>query len=528
MRAACAFGVEGLTMKHTMMNGIALLAAIVLAAACSDDEKGSHLSQTEGGGGSANAGRSGVGSPADAGAPDNAFAGAADAPKMTAIPIPDNCQHPGFPGGDQHYDFEAIRAQLIGMKPDVEARQVSLLADRYDLTDQPSADVRMTRGKPVQTGVRARLPAGQSWDSLAQMTPEQLRDLDLFPAAFYPLPHPNHQLGGQLFTHLVIDELRRQTGGFRDLGRFDLDFDLPDHLLPEFPPAIFLTNHKELGDVSHGKVVTIENFYEMFKAILNPKELDGLRLLVTPFPQQEFNLTDDRRSDLPSMGVACFDCHINGHTSGSIEILPDDRPQPFRRRGDTVSLRGVFINQLFGSKRAIMTVDDFSNFEERTAYFDDDISQAKKKGQEFLDDQEQLQGMAEVQRLLDFPPAPKLDTLGHLKPALATAAELRGEALFNGKAQCAQCHAPPYYLDNLMHDLELERFYVPRVINCRAANPDGPIKTFTLRGIKESPPYLHDGRLLTLEDTVEFFNLVLGTRLTQGEKADLVSFLYTL
>jgi hypothetical protein len=39
---------------------------------------------------------------------------------------------------------------------------------------------------------------------------------------------------------------------------------------------------------------------------------------------------------------------------------------------------------------------------------------------------------------------------------------------------------------------------------------------------------LHDGRLLTLEDTIEFFNLVLGTKLTAQEKADLLAFLYTL
>ena len=58
--------------------------------------------------------------------------------------------------------------------------------------------------------------------------------------------------------------------------------------------------------------------------------------------------------------------------------------------------------------------------------------------------------------------------------------------------------------------------------------PDGPIKTFTLRGIKDSPPYLHDGRLMTLADTVEFFNLVLGTRLTQEEKDALVAFMLTL
>ena len=59
---------------------------------------------------------------------------------------------------------------------------------------------------------------------------------------------------------------------------------------------------------------------------------------------------------------------------------------------------------------------------------------------------------------------------------------------------------PPFYLDNQMHELKTERFL--------DEPPRGAIKTFSLRGIKESPPYLHDGRLLTLEDTVEFFNLL--------------------
>jgi cytochrome c peroxidase len=57
---------------------------------------------------------------------------------------------------------------------------------------------------------------------------------------------------------------------------------------------------------------------------------------------------------------------------------------------------------------------------------------------------------------------------------------------------------------------------------------DGAIKTFQLRGIKDQPPYLHDGRLLTLDDTVEFFNLVIGTKLTTEQKHDLVAFLRTL
>jgi cytochrome c peroxidase len=105
---------------------------------------------------------------------------------------------------------------------------------------------------------------------------------------------------------------------------------------------------------------------------------------------------------------------------------------------------------------------------------------------------------------------------------------MRGQALFFGKANCASCHAAPYYTDNLMHNLKVERFYKPQMINGRMASADGPIKTFPLRGIKDSPPYLHDDRLLTLEDTVEFFNLILDIKLTEPEKKDLVEFMREL
>lgn len=79
-----------------------------------------------------------------------------------------------------------------------------------------------------------------------------------------------------------------------------------------------------------------------------------------------------------------------------------------------------------------------------------------------------------------------------------------------------------------MHDLKVERFDKPRMEGGMMMTTQGPIKTFPLRGIKESPPYLHDGRLLTLEDAVEFFNLIQRLQLTQQEKADLVAFLRTL
>ena len=79
-----------------------------------------------------------------------------------------------------------------------------------------------------------------------------------------------------------------------------------------------------------------------------------------------------------------------------------------------------------------------------------------------------------------------------------------------------------------MHNMKVERFFKPRMINGRMASIDGPIKTFPLRGIKDSPPYLHDGRLLTLDDTVEFFNLILELKLNTAEKADIVAFMRCL
>jgi cytochrome c peroxidase len=210
--------------------------------------------------------------------------------------------------------FSAIMNRMKGAKPQVLQRQMALLEQRYDLSNRPAKDITMTRGKPIQQGVRVKPPAGITWEQLGMMRPEEIRGKNAYPHGFLPLPHPNHAEGGMLFPQFAIDEVKRQEQ--RDLTRFDLDYDLPDHFLPEFPAPIFLTTRPDLGDVSRGKLVTIANHFELFNGILNPKQIEGLRLLVTPFPQQQFNQTEDRRSELPSRGVTCLDCHVNGARSG--------------------------------------------------------------------------------------------------------------------------------------------------------------------------------------------------------------------
>ena len=423
--------------------------------------------------------------------------------------------------------FGTTVKRMQAAKPQIAQRHMKLLQARYDLADRSARGVTMSRGKAVQEGVRVKLSAGvKSWEELAAMTPEKIRKKGLWPKGFLPLPHPNHPEGGMLFPKHHIEEIKQQEG--RDLSRFDLDFDLPLHLLPEYPPPIYLTTRTDLGDVSQGQVVTLQNYNKLFNGILNPKQLEGLRLLVTPFPQQQFNATEDRRSLKPSMGVTCFDCHVNGHTNGTTHLVGDIRPQEFRHRLDTPPLRGVNVQRLFGSQRALKSVEDFTEFEQRAAYFDGDPVIATKKGVNVLERASQVHFMAEVMAILDFPPAPKLDVFGKLDPRKASEAEMRGQKVFFGKGRCAECHGPPYYTDNSMHNLRAERFFEPQMILGRMASADGPIKTFPLRGIKDSPPYMHDGRLLTLEDTVEFHDLVLETKLAKKGKSDLVAFLRCL
>lgn len=417
--------------------------------------------------------------------------------------------------------FDVVMKRDKAAKARVMAAARRLLEERYNLTRRVDANVKMTRGKPIPVGPTARLKSGVTWEQLGRMSPEEIREKNLFP--YLPLPHVNHPVGGMIFPEIHIKQQAR-------LERFDMDFDIPEHFLPEFPPAMFLTTRPDLGDVSKGQLVTVNNFYELFNGILNPKQLDGLRLLVTQFPQQQFNATADRKTERPDgmQGVTCFDCHVNGHTLGAAHLAGDIRPQENRRRIETPSLRGVNIQRLFGSQRALKTVEDFTEFEQRAAYFDGDPVLASKKGLNILDRGHQVHNMSEVQELLDFPPAPKLNVYGRLDRKKATPEEIRGEELFFGKANCATCHTPPFYTDGLMHDLMVERFYKPRMEGGMMITKQGPIKTFPLRGIKESPPYLHDGRLLTLEDTVEFFNFVLELNLTAQEKGELVAFLRAL
>ncbi len=415
-----------------------------------------------------------------------------------------------FGSVDDVESFQEFCDKCIAMKPKVMAARNDYMQTRYAFTGKSRPGATMTRGKPVPLGPVARLPFGvESWDELAALSPEEIRNRDLFPEGFRPLSHPLQSIGHQLFP-------QSWTRLHPEHERFDVEFDIPDAYLPEFPPPLFLTTRPDLGDVSCGREITQANFRELFDGILTPEQMEGLRLLVTKFPTTWFNQTKHRVTLQPTRGTACFDCHVNGHTNAAVEMDPGTRPTLARVRLDTPTLRGNHLHHIFSLKRSIRSPEHFAEVEE---YFDGDISLQPQIGGRQLD-RPSTNRMGDFNSIIGLPPAPKLDRFGRLDPAKASAIELMGEKLFHGKARCAECHPPPFYLDNQMHDLRVEEFYPGRA--------EGWAKTFSLRGIKDSPPYFHDGRLPTLEDSVEFFNILLQTRLTRQEKEQLVAFLLCL
>jgi cytochrome c peroxidase len=402
--------------------------------------------------------------------------------------------------------FSSFRARMMKQRPAVDRAAHNVLESRFDLSCKSDPKITMSRSKPQPLGPTGRLPRGvKSWEEYASWPSDKIRDNDAFP--YKPLAHPLHSTAHILFPN---DWLRIHP----EHERFDVGMDIPDCYLPEFPPPLYLTTHPEMGDVTRGVEITYGNYFNMFNGVLTPEQLDGLRILVTPFQTTWFNVTHHRVTSEPSEGVTCFSCHVNGHTNGAIELAPDTRPNYGRLRVDTPSMRGNYSMLIFSSKRSIRSMDHFAEVEE---YFDGDTTMLAAIGGRDLE-RANTNHVGDFNAIIDFPPAPKLDPTNHLYADKATPAELRGEKLFYGKGKCGSCHpAEHFFQDNELHDLQVERFYHGR--------PEGPIKTFSLRGIKDSPPYLHDGRLLTLEDTVEFFDIVLQTRLSADEKKDLVAFL---
>src|SRR5262249_61825657 len=118
-------------------------------------------------------------------------------------------------------------------------------------------------GRPLWGGRPPVAPKGGAGGARASTSRGEIRRKDLFPYKALPHPAQGGGLGGQVFPQMQIKMFPR-------LERYDVEFDLPEAFLPEFPPAMFLQTRPELGDVSPGEVVSINNYYRLFKNLLTP------------------------------------------------------------------------------------------------------------------------------------------------------------------------------------------------------------------------------------------------------------------
>ncbi len=266
-----------------------------------------------------------------------------------------------FGSPDLHMPWADWVKMCEEQKPRLMAECLEYMQGRFDFHGKAIEGATQSGGKPIMLGPAARLPKGvASFEALAAMSPGEIKEKDLFP--YKPLAHPL-----QTTAHMLFPE--QWLASHPEHQRIDCDFDIPDDYLPEFPPPMFLTTHKELGDVTNGREVTIGNYYEIFNGLLTGEQMEGLKELLRPTATTWFNHTDHRVTEEPSAGVACFSCHVNGHTNGAIELAPDSRPNQARLRIDTPTMRGNYNLMQLSSKRSIRSMDHFAEVEE---YFDGD------------------------------------------------------------------------------------------------------------------------------------------------------------
>ena len=104
----------------------------------------------------------------------------------------------------------------------------------------------------------------------------------------------------------------------------------------------------------------------------------------------------------------------------------------------------------------------------------------------------------------------------------------RGQALFNGKAQCANCHVPPLFTEPgyNMHtpaEMGIDDFQANR-------SPTHMYRTSPLRALftHQKGGFYHDGRFPDLRSVIDHYDTLLQTGLSEDEKSDLIAYLLTL
>jgi cytochrome c peroxidase len=176
-------------------------------------------------------------------------------------------------------------------------------------------------------------------------------------------------------------------------------------------------------------------------------------------------------------------------------------------------------------ERAVVTgptpFDYFEQFNKYASYDPEDIEEWKEE---------------EPEQYASYKEAKKLAAANAMSDSA-----VRGRELFFGqKASCSACHFGPNLADELYHNLGIgmdkPETHSGRFSKSKAEKDRGAFKTPTIRNVAQTPPYMHDGSLKTLEEVVEWYakgghpnphlsDKVKKLDLTDQDKKDLVEFM---
>ena len=85
---------------------------------------------------------------------------------------------------DQMEPIAEVIARMKAEKAAIAQKHAGLLDERYNLGDIPAENASMSRGKPLQMRARAKLSMGITWEQLSALSPQQIRQGDVFPIGF--------------------------------------------------------------------------------------------------------------------------------------------------------------------------------------------------------------------------------------------------------------------------------------------------------------------------------------------------------
>ena len=110
-----------------------------------------------------------------------------------------------------------------------------------------------------------------------------------------------------------------------------------------------------------------------------------------------------------------------------------------------------------------------------------------------------------------------------------TGAAARGKLVFDGKGQCASCHAGPLFTDadSRLHPPS-DSVVEPEAPSYASRSATRMYRTTPLKGLWQHAPYFHDGSAATLEDVGRAYNDKRALGLTAQEIADLAQYLKSL